>query len=184
MPPSLRSSGIRFAALTPAARPPRRSHRTARSRRRIGSARKANPRPLAPAELQARTTTKSKSHKRQAQPAQLREHRTRIKAKRWRVRCGGALTRVRSVQLFRQAGPETKATAKTEATRSAARCPAHDERALENWTLCDHRYPKREGKRERTHRPKMLWCECPQGHRDARWLASKGVDRTTIRYQQ
>jgi hypothetical protein len=41
----------------------------ARSRRRFGCARKANPRTLAPADHTARATIKGKSHKRQAQPA-------------------------------------------------------------------------------------------------------------------
>ncbi len=153
MPPSLRSSGIRFAALTPAARPARRSHRTARSRRRIGSARKATPRTLAPAELQARTTIKSKNHK--ERPSPKRSHRrTRVKAKRWRVRCGGALTRVRSVQLFRQAGPEAKATATAKAKGRAPRGPtfphhSHKGTVRERFT------------RERAHNRIMLTCECP-----------------------
>ena len=43
----------------------------ARSRRRFGCARKANPRTLSPAEHKARATIKSKSDKRQAQPEAL-----------------------------------------------------------------------------------------------------------------
>jgi hypothetical protein len=74
--------GFRCAP-APAARPARRSHRRARSRRRFGCAQRQTPRTLAPAEHKARATIKSKSYKKQAQPK--RSHRrTRIKAKRKR----------------------------------------------------------------------------------------------------
>ena len=61
--------GLRCPLRLPLPRPCVARIAVARSRRRFGCARKANPRTLAPAEHKAHATIKSQSDKRQAQPA-------------------------------------------------------------------------------------------------------------------
>ena len=89
------------AALHSAARPARRSHRCGSLAPSLRVAReKQTPRTLAPAEHKARATIKSKSYKRQAQPAAPASSHTHQGQAQASVGVR-ALTRVRSLQQFR-----------------------------------------------------------------------------------
>jgi hypothetical protein len=141
----------------------------ARSRRRFGCARKANPRTLAPAEHDARATIKSKSHKRQAQPAAPESSHTHQ---------GQALAR-RCPSLDARAIPPTipglGQKQKQQPKQKAAL------RAAPLFLIHSHKGTvSKRSTRDSAHARIMLSCECPPGHETPRQSRSPEFARCPL----